>query len=264
MSRSSIEDTPRVPNPIVAETLRQYLLYQRHYFAYETALNLTGSAEIFLDVGCGFGSALELVSRKYKKIIAIDAAESALSSLPAYPNIEKKLEDATNMSLDSNSVDTAVAFQLIEHVNTVKAKKIIQEIRRVLKIGGCGYVTTPNARWRLLPKQRPWNHHHVHEYWPKEIKEFCGDLGISESDIYGVVGLNGAQEVEKARVKQSYLKVWGGKPGRLIDRALAKWSWGRQSEEFTRPPDQADYNRAWFELSSDYQEGLDFWVEIRK
>lgn len=262
---ADVETTPRASSPDQADTLQQYLLYRRHYFAYESALERAASLESFLDIACGLGPALDLVTARCERVIAVDVAKAALDALPERPNLLAQREDATRLSLEDDSVDVAVAFQLIEHVDTEAAKQIVREMRRVLAPGRRGFLTTPNARWRLLPGQEPWNRHHVREYDPDEMRDFCAELGIEESDIYGVIGVDGAQEIEKARVKPSHLAIWGGKPGRLAARCIRRLRRaGRRGREARRPVRREDREKNWFELSSNYREGIDFWIEVRK
>lgn len=263
---NEVENTPRVMHPENASTFEQFLLFRRHYFAYECAVQHAARYGCFLDVACGFGSALDIISGHFEKVIAVDAAASALQALPAKPNIEARIEDAASLSLQDDSVDTVAAFQLIEHVETEQALQIVKEMFRVLKPGGRGFITSPNARWRLLEGQRPWNRYHVHEYQPAEILEFCRKLGIPEKCIYGIIGRNGAQELEIARVKQNLLAVKGGRPGKFAERIIKKLSpkARKARKEASRPPTQEDFNRSWFTLSRKYTDGLDFWIEITK
>lgn len=260
-----VENTPRVRRPDQAEALWQFLLYRRHYFAYEMALERSTSHERFLDIACGYGAALELVASKCDEVIAVDASQRALEALPALPNLQARCEDAANLSLPDDSVDVAVAFQLIEHVNVEVGKNVVREMRRVLKHGGRGYLTTPNARWRLLPGQRPWNPYHVQEYGPDSIREFCKEMGIPETHIHGVIGVGMAHEIERARVRPNVLGAYGGKPGRLASRmlkALNRFSAsGRRARRRVTPEER---DQEWFALTDDYMEGLDFWIEIHK
>lgn len=260
-----VEDTPRVKRPDQAEGLWQFLLYRRHYFAYETALQRAPSHERFLDIACGYGAALELVAEQCDEVVAVDVSHRALEALPALANLEVRCEDAANLSLPDESVNVAVGFQLIEHVDMEVAKNIVWEMRRVLRPGGRGYLTTPNARWRLLRGQRPWNPYHVQEFGPDAIRDFCSDVDIPETHIRGVMGVGIAQEIEKARVKPSMLRAYGGTPGWLASRMVKGLKrFGARGRRARRQVTPEERRQDWFDLTNDYAEGLDFWIEIHK
>lgn len=261
----NVEMTPRVPAPKHARSLQEFLLYQRHAFAYDTALHRATGLKSFLDIACGLGPAMDLVTDRCEQVFAVDVSAATLDTIPDYPNLQKKQQDAADLSFEDNSISVAVAFQLIEHVDTDSAQQIVEHIRRVLVPGGVGFVTTPNARWRLLRGQRPWNAHHVREYWPQDIKSFCRDLGIGEECLFGVIGQHGAQQIEQHRVKQDPLIIRGGKPGRFVALCLNKIGRGKSMRRrAARPVTEADQTKQWFSLTPDYQCGLDFWIEIRK
>jgi ubiquinone/menaquinone biosynthesis C-methylase UbiE len=265
MTSSDVEQTPRVSRPNDAISFQSYLLYQRHYYAYEAALARANDLDCFLDIACGYAPALDLVSQRCKQIVGVDVATTALEALPDVSNLTKRCEDATDLSIPDESVSVAVAFQLIEHVDLASAEEIIAEMNRVLKPGGRGFLTTPNARWRLLRNQKPWNKHHVHEFSPQGIQAFCERVGVPQENIYGVVGSKEAQRIEKARVKPSYLAHYGGRPGRMGARVLRKCGQcAPLRREAQRPVTQADKSHTWFQLSRQYEEGLDFWIEVHK
>jgi hypothetical protein len=131
----------------------------------------------------------------------------------------------------------------------------------VLRPGGKAFITTPNARWRLFPGQRPRNPYHIHEYSPLDMVRFVEQAGIGKSSLFGVVGRNGAQEMERARVAPSILAAYGWLPGRALARA---WRRLRPKKHIFahRLTTVEDIQANWFELTSDFAEGLDFFLEF--
>lgn len=261
----SVETTARVDDQRW-KNLKTYLLYRRHVFAYDQALLRSKPGGTWLDIGCGMGYALTRLAERADRVLAVDLAWTALRALPSGPKLEKTRTDATSLPLADASVDHVTCFQVIEHVERELALKILREIRRVLKPPGLGFVTTPNARWRLLPGQRPWNPYHVIEYRPDEITGLCAEADIQQGAIEGVVGLEGAQEVELARVTKNPFLVWG--PHR--PRAWSQWRNlprppGRQAgrQLGRRTVSAADREREWFTLDPEHSSGLDFWIEVQ-
>jgi len=186
-----------------------------------------------------------------------------LRKLPTLPNLEKVRGDATELPFSDESFDAVVAFQVIEHVPRPDAVRALAEMRRVLRPGGNGFVTTPNARWRLLPGQRPWNPHHVHEYTSRDLVRLFEEAGVARAKLYGVIGRNGAQEIERARVAPSILRTYGWLPGRLLSRVLRRFS-SRNEDQARRLTTTDDLAVDWFELTDAKAAGLDFFVEFER
>lgn len=260
-----VETTARVDDA-QGKKLKAYLLYRRHLYAYDNASRLSNPGGSWLDIGCGMGYALEKIAQRADRVLAVDLAWTPLRGLPTHEKLGKSRADATALPLDDASIDHVMCFQVLEHVDRELAAKMLIEIRRVLKPGGVGFVTTPNARWRLLPGQPPWNPYHVVEYRPDEIAELCAESDIPRTDLHGVIGLHGAQEVEMARVKKNPFLVWG--PHRA--RAWSQWKDRaptpglKEGRRFGRRRVSAqDLERDWFDLTDDFAQGLDFWIQVR-
>jgi len=85
-----------------------------------------------LDIGGG--------TAKYRSIIEPHTTKYTVADLYKTPEVDV-VEDARNMSFPSESFDTVLVFQLLEHVDDTQA--VVKEIYRVLKGGGCAIVTVP-------------------------------------------------------------------------------------------------------------------------
>jgi len=263
-----VEDTFRVSKEGTGSPIAQYLLYRRHLFAYESALDRSGtSIRTCIDIGCGRAPVAGDLFSRVRRLIALDVAVRPLQRLRNMVEVHAIQANATRMPFADSSVDLVLAFQLIEHLEPAAALKLIREVRRVLSPNGRGFLTTPNARWRLLPGQRPWNKFHVIEYTPRSIMDLCRAAGIRREDLYGVVGSNGAHEIEKARVRQDPLLAWGGRPGRklrLWQRNLKDRMNVAQRSRGGRIATTEDEGRSWFQINEDHRDGLDFWIEVTK
>lgn len=260
-AQESVEDTWRVGGQ-PSDTLTEYLLYRRHLFAYEEARKRCPAAEIVVDVACGLGEGLDACSRDASMVVAVDLAMRPLAQLKN-SRLMPVQAAASQLPLRSGCADLVMGFQLIEHVSTDLALKIIAEVRRILRPGGHAFLTTPNARWRLRPGQRPWNPFHVVEYRAEELVRTCRLAGIGPGSIAGVVGRGGAQDVELERVRHA--PPWERRlPRRLCDavaafRRLNRHALVRSSRAKVTASHEA---KSWFELSTDFDEGLDFWIEV--
>ncbi len=261
--RVDVETTKRVVGRSW-KNLKAYLLYRRHLFAYECAMNAARPGATWMDIGSGTGYALERLSEKACHILAVDMAWSALRSLPDVPRVTKVRGDASRLPLASGSIDYVVCFQVIEHLESDLASRLLEEVVRVLAPGGFAFLTTPNARWRLQP---PTNPYHVVEYRPDEIVGLCGAVGVRPSCIRGVVGVDGAQEIELARLAKNPLRARGVLSGLAwrqlltMQRPSGLRRWKRLGVRGVEPGDQ---RRDWFTLTDDYAVGLDFLIQISK
>ena len=92
-----------------------------------------------LDYGCGIGNfAQEVSAFQPKKIIAVDISEEAIKkakkrSEEVNKNIDFKVDNCENLSLDSNSFDIVYGSGILHHLDL---KKSLNEINRVLKKDG--------------------------------------------------------------------------------------------------------------------------------
>jgi 2-polyprenyl-3-methyl-5-hydroxy-6-metoxy-1,4-benzoquinol methylase len=101
-----------------------------------------------LEIGCGRGGFSEYLMSTYPtidRLCACDYSESALeigrSRILAGP-ISWQKEDIQQLSFESQSFDTVISCETIEHVP--KPRRALEEMHRVLKPGGRLFLTCPN------------------------------------------------------------------------------------------------------------------------
>jgi SAM-dependent methyltransferase len=135
-----------------------------------------------LEVGCGEGRGIELITNKAKSYTAIDKLEEVIESLKIkFPSGKFLSGNIPPFSeIESDSYDTVISFQVIEHIQDDKL--FLQEIHRVLRPGGKAYLTTPN---RLLSLTRnPW---HIREYTAEELLDLAKKY-FSSTEMKGITG----------------------------------------------------------------------------
>jgi SAM-dependent methyltransferase len=127
--------------------------------------SLVGSADVLLDVGCGRGRhaedvvdyrrQLRIFKGKVRKVIGIDVDPSAASN--PYLDAFALIPANGQWPLDAASVDCVVADFVLEHL--ADPAGFFQQVRRVLRPGGCFCARTPN-KWgyialgsRLIPER---------------------------------------------------------------------------------------------------------------
>lgn len=138
-------------------------LHQRLLFAYEAAKNYVNGT--ILEVGCGEGRGISVLQPYITHYIALDKNIFLLDSLskkyPNYQFVESLVPPFSN--IESNSIDTLIAFQVIEHIKDDDF--FLKEIHRVLKPNGKALISTPNIQLTLT--RNPW---HEREYKDFELK----------------------------------------------------------------------------------------------
>lgn len=127
-----------------------------------------------LDVGCGYGYGADYLARELDcSVLGIDTDFEAIQyARRTYcrRNLSFQLMDATRISLQPESFDAVVSFEVIEHL--ADPIGYLEGIRTVLKPKGLFILSTPNKRYTALhyKQGRPTNPYHVEEYYPNEAR----------------------------------------------------------------------------------------------
>lgn len=140
-----------------AEIASDNPVHQRLLFPYvEAATLVSGNV---LEIGCGWGRGLELLTKAADQYTGIDKNEDLIAALQAeYPTATFIAATIPPLSqLPDNTFDYIVTFQVIEHIENDHL--FIKEAHRVLKPGGKLLLTTVNKTFSLT--RNPW---HVREY----------------------------------------------------------------------------------------------------
>lgn len=102
-----------------------------------------------LEIGCGRGDFSLYLSQRYPNatVIGTDfssyAVELANSKIqPGTKNLKFKAENAENLNFENERFDMVISCETLEHV--ANQDKMLNEVRRVLKKGGCYFITTEN------------------------------------------------------------------------------------------------------------------------
>jgi len=134
-----------------------------------------------LELGCGEGRGVELLAPLATSYTGIDKIKMVIDKLknkfPAYEFLDGVFPP---FQFESDSFDTIVTFQVIEHIKNDRA--FIEEIHRVLKPGGQALITTPNIKMTL--SRNPW---HEREYTAEQLEEMCKHY-FNQVEMKGIAG----------------------------------------------------------------------------
>jgi len=155
-------------------------IHQRLLKAYIAAKPLVKGD--LLEIGCGEGRGVEVLRENVNSYRGLDKIGEVIEKL------QKRFPDETFEqavipplgSVSSDSYDTVVSFQVIEHI--YDDKLFLEEIYRVLKPGGKAIISTPNNRHTL--SRNPW---HIREYTGSELIKLCQGIfdGVEAKGIGG-------------------------------------------------------------------------------
>lgn len=155
-------------------------IHQRLLYAYVKAAEYVRGD--LLDIGCGEGRGLEYLRDKVTSYTGIDKNPEVLAGLrKEYPgDTFLQMNIPPFAGLENDSFDTAVSFQVIEHIE--EDDMFVQEIHRVLKPGGRAILSTPNIKMSLT--RNPW---HVREYTHEAFRALLA-RHFSKVECYGIYG----------------------------------------------------------------------------
>lgn len=159
--------------------------WAEHRSRYRFAAGHVAGARV-LDVACGEGwGARMLAEAGARSVIGVDSSAEAIEAArrdQAAPGVRFELGDALALALPDSSVDVAVSFETIEHLE--QREHFVEELRRVLAGDGLLLLSTPNATHTRPVAGVPRNPFHVHEYTATE-------LAMTLNKSFGSVELRG-------------------------------------------------------------------------
>lgn len=128
-----------------------------------------------LDVGCGNGEEMALISPKVKKIYGIDRSEAMINKAKEYltgvKNCVLRKMDAVEIVYEPNSFDAVYSIALIQYLDKFHIVKYVQDMLSVVRSGGkilIGDILPPDAKYQASNcTQIP--------------KEFWGDIKTGET-----------------------------------------------------------------------------------
>lgn len=135
-----------------------------------------------LDIGCGYGF-FELFAAKngVRHITGIDMTPDDLATASRhvqFPNVAFRQGSAIEIPLQSDSCDTVVSWEVIEHIPQNTEPIMFREVSRVLRPGGVFYLSTPNRTLRsILGDPTYWMINHRH-YSLQYFEKLAPQLGF--------------------------------------------------------------------------------------
>ncbi len=139
-------------------------------------LRVTPEKTTFLDVGCGTGLNLSVLSR-YGKVFGADTSPQALifGASRGFHNLV--LSNAECLDFDDSNFDVVTALDVLEHTDNDRCA--LKEMWRVLKPGGALVVTVP--AYGFLWTEHDEALHHRRRYTAYELRNKMTNVGFEVS-----------------------------------------------------------------------------------
>jgi SAM-dependent methyltransferase len=154
-----------------------------HLHRYAVAMGLACGKAV-LDIASGEGYGSSLLARVARRVIGVDIDPQSVRHATrhhARDNLEFRIGDATDIPVESSSIDLVVSFETLEHL--VEQDRMLAEVRRVLMPGGVLIISTPDRRtYAELPEYR--NPYHLRELDQGEFSQLI-DRHFRSSLILG-------------------------------------------------------------------------------
>jgi ubiquinone/menaquinone biosynthesis C-methylase UbiE len=116
------------------------------------------SGKTIIDVGCGDGSLVRLLTRRGAQVTGIEASPKQLAKARAAEPVgnERYIQGyAEELPAESRSADIVIFLNSLHHVNIDDLAQALKEAARVLKHGGVLYVSEPLAEGPYFELMRP-------------------------------------------------------------------------------------------------------------
>lgn len=166
-----------VPERLVPGTPSWDRYYYEHRQRYETFAPLVVGKNV-LDAACGVGYGSQILALAgAKHVTGIDIASDAIQEAKAHfceANTSYQEADVTHLPFPDGSFDAAISFETIEHLQSPRL--FVQELNRVLKLGGLLIISTPNRDFGV--KTSKANPYHLSDMNFNEFTDLIGEFFV--------------------------------------------------------------------------------------
>jgi len=194
-----------IKNP--PEGIREYLVKEKEFLTKNITKN-----DMVLEIGCGTGRTVEILSKISRRVIAIDndeeAVKKAKQKTKLLDNVEIILEDGEKTNFDDKTFDAVFIGMTFPNFDKTR-DKILHEIRRTLKDKGVLLFSAYNEN-SLSERLLNYETHDKGNYEVKENGRIEFNFGavseqFSKEQIIDILENNKLKPLEIVKLKTTYL-----------------------------------------------------------
>ena len=176
-----------------------------------------------VDIGCGYGwFELWAANHGVREITGLDMTPADLKTAMdniRLPHVRFQQGGATALPLPDGSCDTAVSWEVIEHIPNGTEPVMFGEVKRVLRPGGVFYLSTPNRNLRsILGDPTYWmiNHRHYSLEYFEQLASRTGFRVVKHAVKGGII--------EIADMWNLYISKWIFRRDRFFKQKSLGWT----------------------------------------
>lgn len=140
-----------------------------------------------IDLGCGHGTFLYFLKRAgYSNIVGVDVSAEQIQQARALgipEAVEGQLDDFL-VRTASGSVDAVIAFDIFEHLDPEQLFATLDEIYRVLKLGGRVILHVPNAEGIYGMRIRYGDFTHEQAFTANSLRQVTRTAGFTRFEAF--------------------------------------------------------------------------------
>lgn len=167
----------------------QWLIERRDEMLSRYIENIKSQNKRIIEIGCGFGSNIRLLSSKYDNVEAhaLDFSSKAIEIISEEID-NTYVADCRDTKLPDNHFDIVYSAGLLEHFRD--EKPIIREFRRITKRGGyiITFVPAKYSLWQVYQAIHlgNWQHGYEKAYSTDALKYFFENEGLKTIEMTGI------------------------------------------------------------------------------
>lgn len=168
-----------------------------------------------LDLGCGHGALIHFAREAgYSEVSGIDVSPEQVAEAQRLGIEGVRQGDLLGglATLPDDSQDAVVAFDVIEHFTKDELVTFVDEVRRVLKQGGCWVIHTPNGESPFVGAIRYGDFSHELAFTQVSLSQLLLSSGFSRADFFEsgpvAASFKGAVRVILWRTIRLGLRLW--------------------------------------------------------
>lgn len=158
-------------------------IYYEHLHRYMLAFGMSRDLDV-LDIACGEGYGAAYLAIVARSVVGVDIDPQSIRHAGARytgMNLSFRVGSCTDIPLADDSVDVAVSFETIEHIE--QHERFLKEVVRVLRPDGRLIISSPNKAV-YSDRDRYQNPYHVRELYFDELRDLLCSW-FSEVRLYG-------------------------------------------------------------------------------